>query len=264
MLNMRTAFNAYSISKARLLVSTFLACLSCVVSKTWATDTPFTSLPASQWPQISAVNDAPFQQEQFAGNGFLLEYKKKLYAVTAKHVFILIKSDKVTSVDIDDDVIKQWTMHPYGNKKRLITLGRLRNADPTEAIDFNIVEKDWLFFDVKQNDSNLKPLHLRTRPLVPGEKVFIAGCPYISAKGCTQNIYPGTFVTTSGQHILLDMGPYDGPPHRFTGLSGAPVVDAQGDVVGIVSTEMPNPNGKGTLYAPASVEYALSTLEHLR
>lgn len=239
------------------------ATLLCVAAQTHAAGTSFTDLPTAQWPQISAINDAPFQQEQFAGNGFLLEYKKKLYAVTAKHIFILIKSDKISSIDIGDDLLSQWTMHPNGDKKNVITLGRLRNADPTEAIDFNIVEKDWLFFDVAKNNSRLRPLHLRETSLQPGEKVFIAGCPYLSAKGCKQNVYAGIFVTTSGPNILLDMGPYDGPPHRFTGLSGAPVIDTHGNVVGIVSTEKPNPNGKGTLYAPASVEYAISTLEKI-
>jgi S1-C subfamily serine protease len=220
-----------------------------------ASDESFTASPPTQWPQISAINDAPFQQEQFAGNGFLLEYKSKLYAVTAKHLFFLIKSETVSAIDISADVLKRWTMHPNGDRKAIV-LGRLLNADPSEAIDPSVVETDWLFFDVMKNDSKIKPLHLRESPLRAGEKVYAVGCTYQRATTCRQDVYPGTFVAESGTSILVDME----QSQRFGGLSGAPVVDVNGEVVGIVSSEKPNPNGKGMLLAPASVKYAIATL----
>lgn len=224
----------------------------------------FTTLEPDKWPQLTAINDAPFAQEAFAGNAFLLSHKGHLYAVTAKHIFILIKNETTTSISLSDTALKQWTMHPQGDREHAITLGRLRNSNTDEPIDFHIIEKDWLFFDVKKNRSNLLPLRLRSTPLRPGERVFIAGCPYLAGEKCRQNVYPGKFVVESGSNILLDMDSKDTTAHRFTGLSGAPVLDTHGDVVGIVSTEKPNPNGPGTLYAPASVNYAIETLDALK
>jgi S1-C subfamily serine protease len=44
------------------------------------------------------------------------------------------------------------------------------------------------------------------------------------------------------------------------GLSGGPVIDTNGDVVGIVSNVKPNPDGSGVLFAPADITQAVASL----
>jgi hypothetical protein len=213
----------------------------------------------SRWPQISAINDTPFKKERFAGNAFILRYDGELYAVTAKHVLLLAKDKQVLTTDLPSELIAKWSMHPNGRANAALKLRRLLNGDASEPIDDQVVERDWLFFEIAENHSNLKPLNIRKNRLSAGETLYVVGCTYSDQATCKQDVFPGKFVSYSGSNLLVDMATNKQVP-KLGGLSGGPVVDTNGDVVGIVSNVRPNPDGSGVLFAPADITQAVASL----
>ena len=126
--------------------------------------------------QYSGVNHLDFKKQQydrnFVGNGFLIRANGKLYGVTVKHALLEAKTPTMTRVYIDDH-IKQWTIHPNKEASQFVKLGKLLNADKNEPIDMGVLSKDWLVFEVAENNSKLVPIELRTRPIGKGEVVNV-------------------------------------------------------------------------------------------
>lgn len=215
------------------------------------------------WPQISAVNqvrfvDSRFDAESFVGNGFLLNYRSRTYAVTAKHVLLMAKTDAMKTIELDGQ-LKSWRMQVNGDPSQYIELGRLINTDPKEALDMTVIERDWLVFEVRENRSKLVPLTLsENEKAAPGDVLYAIGCSYARQKKCRQDSYSGRLLAYAPHNLLVQL---DDVESELGGLSGAPVVDAKQGLVGIVSNFMPNPNGKGDVFAPASLDYLRAVLE---
>jgi len=226
------------------------------------------------WPQISAVNhvrfiDSKFDAAGFVGNGFLLSYLNRSYAVTAAHVLLMAKTDAMKSIELNGQ-LKSWRMQVNGDATQYVELGRLVNSDAKEALNMKVIERDWLVFEVKENHSNLVPLIMRegsrallgtarddTKPLA-GEVLYAIGCSYARQEKCQQDAYSGTLLAHAANNLLVQL---DDTKSDLGGLSGAPVVDAQQRLVGIVSNFMPNPNGKGDVFAPANLDYLRAMLK---
>lgn len=216
-------------------------------------------------PPISGVNDVKFKESSFdndfAGNGFLIEHQGRVLAVTVKHALLIAKTDSMKTVELEGH-LASWRVHPIGEPKKYIELGRLLNADSSEVLDPGVIERDWLVFEVKANHSPLQPLKLRAEPVAAGERLFAVGCSYAFRDDCSpQRVEPGTFIGYSGSNLLLDLDKFDAG--KLGGLSGSPVVDADQRLVGIVSNVLPHPNGNGDVFAPASLEYLLEVLAKL-
>jgi len=158
-----------------------------------------TKATATQEPQFSGINQVTFNNAEynnaFAGNAFLISFKDKLFAVTVKHALMVAKTPSLTSVYLKDE-LKEWRIHPNKSNNRYVTLGKLLNADKTELIDEKILLKDWLIFEVKDNNSNLAILELRDTPLEVGELLTAYGCTYETQETCSQDKYPGKFIET--------------------------------------------------------------------
>lgn len=219
---------------------------------------------ATQQQQFSGINQVTFNDAQynnaFAGNGFLINYKDQLFAVTVKHTLFIATTPELNSVYLQDE-LKEWRIHPNKDSNSYVILGKLLNADKNEPIDKEILSKDWLVFEVKNNHSNLAILELRDTPLEVGELLTAYGCTYATQKTCTQDEYQGTFIGTEKNNLRMAMlGLGDKRPY---GLSGSPVLDKHNKVVGIISNALKSKSGEGFDSAPASLNYLREILNKL-
>ena len=217
---------------------------------------------ATQQQQFSGINQVTFNNEEynnaFAGNSFLISLKGKLFAVTVKHALFIAKTPKLTSVYLQDE-LKEWRIHPNKNSNSYVILGNLLNADKTELIDEKVLFKDWLVFEVKNNNSNLAILELRDTPLEPGELLTAYGCTYANQKTCSLDEYQGNFIEAKGSNLKVTK-PYS---DSINGLSGSPVLDKHNKVVGIVSQVLKSTSGEGFDLVPASLTYLREILNKL-
>lgn len=206
------------------------------------------------FPAIALTNgiefvDPKFDQPRFSC-GFLLKHNTETFAVTAKHLLKIIKTEQMTTLVLDNS-IKKWAFYPLDKKDELIVADKLLNENSAENLDDkSTYDEDWLLFSVKTNKSNVKPLELRTTPLTPGEKLFVIGWTRKMEEG-SQRVYEFEYYKTIGNRLLLkDII----VPEQFGGLSGGPVVDQQGLLVGIVSGGTLDPDTKNKYFSPCSIE----------
>lgn len=216
-------------------------------------------------PSLSGINDVKFHESRFdndfAGNAFLIEHQGRVFAVTAKHVLLLARTDAMTSVDLEGH-LASWRVHPNGVPEQYIELGPLLNADHTEVLDPGVIARDWLVFSVKVNHSSLTPLQLRDKPVQAGERLFAVGCSYAYRDDCApQRVEAGTFLRYTDGNLMVELDGFD--LSKLGGLSGSPVIDAEQRLVGIVSNVLPHPDGKGDVFAPASLDYLREVLAQL-
>lgn len=214
--------------------------------------------------QFSGINNISFHDgaydKAFAGNGFLLEYKNNLYAITVKHTFLEAKTPEMKSVTIDG-FVKEWRIHPNKQPNDYIKLGRLLNANINEAIDMNILQKDWLIFEVEENHSSLSVLKLRETQLITGDKLTAYGCSYANQAHCLQDVYVGTFISSEPNNLRISIPNL--ALNKLRGLSGSPVLDKNNQLVGIVSNVLKSQTGEGFDFAPANLNYLKQVLESL-
>jgi hypothetical protein len=184
--------------------------------------------------EIALVNEIRFynsrlDQPRFSC-GFLLKYNGDTFAVTAKHLLKIIKPEEMTTLSFDK-IIKRWSLYPLDKKEETIITDSLLNENKEERLaDKSTYTDDWLLFSLKENHSKVKALEPRMTPLVPGEKLYVIGWTRKMESG-QQRVYEFEFLKTIDHRILLKEILV---PEQFGGLSGAPVVDEQGAVVGIV------------------------------
>lgn len=107
---------------------------------------------------------------------------------------------------------------------------------------------DWLLLAIKPSDRPLPATPLKVRPdcISVGERVYLIGCPY-SEEACKQNVYPGTVVERGNVAFFR----YElETPVDIRGFSGAPIVDTNGHLVGVMTVWFkPRRNGDQFLEA---------------
>jgi hypothetical protein len=209
----------------------------------------------SQWPQITMINQIDYidKHHPVAGCAFLLDTGKDTLAVTAKHVLIYFKSEKMNSVSFNN-TLKSWRMFPKNSPNDVVVIDRLINEDREEPIDKVPVASDWLLFTVKEKSRNIKPLRFRTEPLTTGEKVFVIGWRYTD-KNCPQIIYEGSFVKSEDGSVLISCEKL--ADNTVPGLSGSPVVDSKGRLIGVMSQKA------GEMQRLSSIAYPTDVLNKL-
>ena len=219
---------------------------------------------AIEQQQFSGINQLTFYNDkfnkEFVGNGFLIKHKSKIYAVTVKHALLEAQTPKMKKVYIKDH-IKSWQIHPNKVTGKEVVLGKLINSDKNEAIDMKVLKKDWLVFELESNNSNLVPLELRKLALVKGERLTAYGCSYANQAICIQDKYDGHYISSEANNLRVDMSDLD--LSQLRGLSGSPVVDRNGLLVGIVSNVMKSKSGEGFDFAPANLNYLLDVLVNI-
>lgn len=197
------------------------------------------------------ICDVKFNDSQFnnthAGSGFLLKHGKKVYGITAKHVLFFAKTESMKTVSFGDE-LKSWTLSSAHNSSNNIELGKLINEDKEEAIALP-PKGDWLVFEIKEALPKTAKIHsMRVTPLQVDEEVFFMGFPYNEEKPVKVK---GRFTgLTADGNLSLDV-----PQGKYGGCSGGPVVDKNGELVGIVSMGYFNKELNKQIFEPASLEY---------
>lgn len=214
-----------------------------------------------KFPAITLVNDIRFTETKYDqprfSCAFLLQYQNDTFAVTAKHLLQVIKPASLTTLSLDNTVTS-WTMYPPDQKEKIVTTYRLINENAAESLnDKANYDNDFLVFSLKENRSNVKPLQPRTTPLDTGEKLYVIGWTRKMEDG-PQRVYEFEYYKTIGHRILLKELVV---PEQFGGLSGAPVVDEQGLVVGIVSGSTTDPVTGKKYFSPCTLDNLLDTLK---
>ncbi len=189
--------------------------------------------PQSEWPQIAMINHIEYSDKShpIAGCSFLLDTGNDILAVTAKHVLTYFKSEEMDSVSFKD-TLQNWKMYPKNNSADMVIVDKLINENRDEPIEEVPPEKDWLLFSIKDRSENIQPLKFRTEPFQHGEKVYIVGWRYTDKDG-TQRIYEGNYVRSLNGSLLISTEIL--ADNTMPGLSGAPVIDSNGNLIGIMS-----------------------------
>jgi Trypsin-like peptidase domain len=219
--------------------------------------------PKDQWPPIALTNNVAFNNGdtyihssfKYAATGFLIDNGSETLAATGKHILWVAKNKKSKAVEINKE-LKSWTMFPKGNSKDVVVIDKLINEDSTEILEgknATITERDWIIFSVKSASPNIVRLKPRYTPLKVGEKVYIPGCAYNDS---TCKVYEGTILRKQGLDILIERNMNE----HMGGSSGSPVIDANGYLIGILSSSSSDgQTGKGVTVA-ISTEYLRDVL----
>lgn len=219
--------------------------------------------PKEQWPQIALINKVQFKNGDqyvhnsfaYAATGFLINNGKETLAATAKHVLWIAKNKKTKTVALNNE-LKSWTMFPKGNNKDSASIGSLINEDNTEILEgknATILERDWIVFSVKNASPNIYPLKPRYTALKQGEKVYILSCAYSDS---IATIHEGKILRKQGMDILIERNMKE----HLGGSSGSPIIDANGYLIGVISSSSTDSQtGKGVSVA-ISTEYLRDVL----
>ena len=216
-------------------------------------------------PVYSAANSITFKQggeiKNFVGNGFLIMHKGKTYGLTAKHVLLETQGSGIKTIAIKDH-FESWKLAPFNVDSGMVTLGKLINADKTEKLDIQILKNDWLLLEVIANNSPLVPLKLASKSPQEGQLLSAYGCSYSNKSDCMQNKYSGHYVKSSDHNLLIELEMAAEDMSTLRGLSGAPVLNSDNEVVGIVSNVMPDKDSEKVFFAPFSIAPVIAYLEN--
>ncbi|HEV8291449.1 MAG TPA: serine protease [Tepidisphaeraceae bacterium] len=179
------------------------------------------------WPQIVLTNDATFNGHTAmqGASSFLIQARDgRIFAVTAKH---LLGDAAGVSPEIQvsqfNNVLKSWKLAPRTKEKSFVQVDKLVAWGKEK-------EEDWLIFSLKSTAKlPSRPLKVRGSPVSDEEQVYLLGCPY-AEDDCQQNVHAGHVLKTYEQEIHFDFS----PTPSLSGFSGAPLIDGNGHLVGIL------------------------------
>lgn len=197
------------------------------------------------------ISHAKFKNAKFdnahAGSGFLLEYKNKIYGITAKHVLLFAKTDSMKTISFGD-ALKSWEFVSKTSLNKRVLTGKLINEAPNEILEMP-PKGDWLIFEIEGSvPKGIAVYSLRDEPLKKGDNVCFLGYPYKATKPI--NI-KGTFIgLNKAKNLRLDV-----PKGVYNGCSGGPVLDSKGKLVGIVSMGYFNKKENKMIFEPAALDY---------
>jgi hypothetical protein len=209
--------------------------------------------PVAEWPSIAVVNRIDYVDghHPVAGCGFLIQVGDEVLAATAKHVLTYFKSAGMDSVDFAGS-LESWEMFPKDRPGDVVVVDALLNEDPGESLERVPCDRDWLLFTVRQRPETIQPLRFRTTPLVPDEPLYLLGWRY-TEEDCPQVVYAARYVGSERDAVLITAPRLI--DNTIPGLSGAPVIDARGYLVGMMS------RGKGEIQRLSPIAYPREFLE---
>ena len=221
--------------------------------------------PTDQWPQIVLTNHVQYKNGDryidpsfnYAGNGFLIDTGKDTLAVTVKHALWVARNRKTETVNVNKD-LASWIMKPKGGIPDSVVIDQLINEDTTEVLEGSsstILERDWLVFTVRKASSRIHPLKPRYTSIKSGEMVYIVAYSYNNA---FVNFFRGRVLQKLGMDILIQ--PDGEGPLPGMGVSGSPVIDANGFLIGIFSTTSTDSATGKNISVAAGTEYLKSVL----
>lgn len=225
----------------------------------------WTKAPKEQWPRVVLTNHVQFQNGDryidpsfsYAGNGFLIDTGRDTLAATVKHVLWVARNRKSKSVQVNGD-LDTWVMKTKGDSPDSVVIDQLINEDSTEMLEGSsstILERDWLIFSVKNGSSKIRPLKPRFTTVKPGEAVYIIAYFYSDT---IVGIHRGKVLEKIGMDIIIMPDKEDS--FSGTGVSGSPVIDANGLLIGIYSTSTADPTTGKNVSVAAGTEYLKDVL----
>ncbi len=216
-------------------------------AETWA------ELPQQQWPAIALTSDFVIDGKQYVakGSGFLIDTGKDTLAVTCKHWFLFFQgAHGLRNIDFDGK-LESWEMYPKNQPEKRIVLGEPINTDPNEKVLSNeIMNYDWLLFKIKEKNPDIYPLKIRFGKVDKGEDLYSIGWTN-DQDPILQPVRHWIMYKTFGFRHLIDIQ----GSKELAGLSGAPVIDGNGYVIGI------NGGGSGEKAWICTTEYLKTVLE---
>ncbi|MEX1240207.1 MAG: trypsin-like peptidase domain-containing protein [Cyclobacteriaceae bacterium] len=221
--------------------------------------------PKEQWPQIVLTNHVQYRNGDryidpsfnYAGNGFLIDTGRDTLAATVKHVLWVARNKKTKTVRLNRD-LNTWIMKPKGDSPDSVVIDQLINEDSTEVLEGSsstILDRDWIVFTVKNAPRRIHPLKPRYTSINPGETVYIIAYSYNTS---IVGIHPGKVLEKPGMDILIK--PDIGNSLPGLGVSGSPVIDANGFLIGIYSTSATDPATGKNISVAAGTEYLKDVL----
>lgn len=187
--------------------------------------------PTYHWPQIVLTNLAKFNGRSGlkGASAFLLKTPRgQVLGATARH--LLGEAGGVQPelpVEHLDHLMESWLAYPRTRPSQAIAFSGLG----AEGLDSSTL--DWLLLKPKEGTriGQFEALQIRHRPVEIGETVHLIGCPYTDPY-CRQQVF-------SGRVTKLDFGSMFrfsiNPPVELSGFSGAPIIDANGHLVGVMT-----------------------------
>lgn len=189
----------------------------------------------TQFGNMALINSISFHDAQFdnknAGNGFVITYAGKDYAITAKHVLMIAKTDQMEFVDLEGH-LKQWTMYQKNSPSKYLATKKLLNSNKTEKLEWESLSDDWLVFSIEDNKTGFTPLKFRETAINEEESLYVIGWAYQDKEG-PQRVYEFSFVASEDNSHTLEQ--ITGPK-SLAGLSGSPIVDKEGLLIGLVAS----------------------------
>lgn len=215
---------------------------------------------------ITMINNVYYKDSKFdkmdIGCGFLLKYNNDTFAITAKHILIVAKTDEMKTTHFEGG-LKQWVMHPKDDKNQSVILGELLNEDTTDSLTWEYLMRvknynDFLIFKIKKNNSKIKPLELSTIKPTKGDTLYNIGWSFGDTEG-PQRVY--TYALRESKGHIFSLKKINAPDNPG-GLSGSPVINSKGFLVGIVSGTDEDPITKEEFSAPQHTDYLVNFLQN--
>lgn len=219
---------------------------------------PWAAKPTSEWPQLVLTNSASFKGHTplNGASSFLVKGPSgTIYAATANHLLGPNGGVEpaVSQEDLDRD-LESWQSYPRTKQKLTIPITGLGLKKPKGEAS------DWLLLKVKSEGTPLPstPLTLRPTPVAIGEEIFLVGVPY-SQPDRAQNVYRARVTQRKSPGWFR----YDlEVPVNIVGFSGAPIVDNNGLVVGLMTVWF-DPKMKGDDFLEAGGQDAVYVAKRL-
>jgi hypothetical protein len=190
---------------------------------------PWIATPSTEWPQIVLTNDAEFNGHsslQGASSFLIKTDDNRVLAATAAHLLGSAGGvEPAVPIDQLASRIQSWKMHPRTMPDVSVEI------TSTGVKGLERKNLDWLILSIKKIEQlPAYPLRLRKEPVGIGEPVYLIGCPY-AEQDCKQKVYAGVVK----ERAYGDLCGYDlNSPVDIRGFSGAPILDANGYVVGVM------------------------------
>lgn len=185
-----------------------------------------------------------------AGSGFFISYRGSVYGVTAKHVLYFAKTESMDAVDFKGD-LKSWEFVSPADSSVKIRAGNLLNKNSEELLS-SPIKGDWLIFEIEDElPENIHVFEVSESEPIQGEELSFSGFPYESEDSTRPLTVRGVYKSSKTK---LDFN-MDVPRGNYGGMSGGPVLNSEGLVVGLVSMGYFNEEVQRMIFSPASVSY---------
>ncbi|MDZ7738851.1 MAG: hypothetical protein U5K32_07280 [Bacteroidales bacterium] len=237
------------------MLLSFLLLTACSDSKEAEENEEWAARTVSEWPDIVFTNDIIFRETTYegVGNSFLVDTGNDTLGITCKHIFLVFNHEELPVIDLGENFV-EWKAYTKEDKDRYMIFGEMINKNRDEAVDdFNTLKsRDWLIFETGDIPDSFTPLKIRTRPLQKNEIIYCVGWPYRQKEGVPSLVKMKVF-SNEGPYYYVNTLTENVDPG---GLSGSPVIDTNGYLVGIVS------GAEGRLGVIGNVNYLFEFIEN--